>query len=170
MGIIASIPGIPGHPGIIIISLFIAESRDVFVILNEPLLGVRGMLGVTPMELSPIAPLNLGGLTPTRRPRWLTVILTSTSITVFTIAVACARRPEMGLLFVRVVPLGRGHRRGMFRPDIIARRSQGSRVIHHAVPLATSLPARGDTTPALQLVGVGRGLIEAVVGDGAPVG
>ena len=170
MGIISPISGIPGHPGIIIISLFVAESRDVLIILNEPLLGVRGMLGVTPMELTPIAPLNLSGLTPTGWPCWLTVILTSTSITVFTIAVARARRPEMGLLFVRVVPLGGGHRRGMFRPDIIARCSQGSRVIHHAVPLAASLHARGGTTPALQLIGVGRGLIEAVVGDGAPVG
>ena len=76
----------------------------------------------------------------------------------------------MGLLFVRVVPLGRGHGWAMFRPDIIARRSQSSRVIHHAVPLTASLPARGGTTPALQLIGVGRGLIEAVVGDGAPIG
>ena len=170
MGIISPIPGIPGHPGIIIISLFIAESRDILVILNETLLGVRGMLGLTPMELTPIAPLNLGGLTPTRRPRWLTVILTSTSITVFTIGVACARRPEVGLLFIWVVPLGCGHGRRMFRPDIIACRGQGPGVIHHAVPLAASLHARGGTTPALQLIGVGRGLIEAVVGDGAPVG
>ena len=167
MRIIAPIPGMPGHPGIIIISLFIAESRDVLVVFDEPLLGVRGMLGVTPMELTPIAPLNLGGLTPTRRPRWLTVILTSTSITVFTIAVARAWRPKMGLFFVRVVTLGRGHGRGMFRTDIIARRGQGPGVIHHAVPLTAP---RGGTTPALQLVGVGRGLIEAVVGDGAPVG
>jgi hypothetical protein len=76
----------------------------------------------------------------------------------------------MGLLFVRVVPLGRGHWRGMFRPDIIARCGQGPGVIHHAVPLAASLHARGGTTPALQLIGVGCGLIEAIVGDGAPVG
>ena len=73
----------------------------------------------------------------------------------------------MGLLFVRVVPLGCGHGRGMFRPDIIARRSQGPGVIHHAVPLTAPW---GGTTPALQLIGVGCGLIEAVVGDGAPVG